>query len=205
MSHGTANFHAAQIQTYISAALGNVISQAVTRGIKGAAAPINFTEAFLIGGQVGTAFIAYPVAVHILKNSSAAFKKVAEDPKACLAEVWIKGGLLGAGIVTAVNYPLGLIAAAHRAKGGPSPGFSLHGLAGAYIDQVGKSIGFAATSSVLFSALPQSKNSLVSWARTNAIVNIATLGGRILAYPILALRHGTTLGSLFAESIHGLP
>jgi hypothetical protein len=193
------------VQTYISAALGNVVSQAATRGISGAPDPLDFTGAFLIGGQVGTAFIAYPVAVHILKNRCAAFKKIAEDPKAPQAQVWIKGGLLGAAIVTASNYPLGLAYAAHRAKGGKSPSFSVKDALGFYVDQIGKSVGFAAASATLFKTLPSTSNSLVNWAKINAIVNVSTLAGRLLAYPVLSLRHGTTLSSIFAESIHSLP
>jgi hypothetical protein len=199
------NFTSSMVQTYISAVLGSVVSQTVIRGVNGAPDRLDFIASFLIAGQVGTTFIAYPVAVRILKSQSTAFKNLAEDPNACQAQVWVKGGMLGAGIVTAVNYPLGLAFAAYWPNEESHPSSSVKEAAGAYLDQIGRSIGFAAVSSTLHKSLPATSNSLGSWVKNHAVVNLATLAGRLLAFPVLSVRHETTLGSIFAEGIQRLP
>jgi hypothetical protein len=191
MAHGP--FGASQLQTFISATLGSVVSQSIFRGIHGAPAPIDFTEAFLEGTKVGTSFIAYPVAVEILKRNCPAFKKTAEDPNASKIPVYVKGGALGAAIVTAVHYPVNVILGQYRSKDGKAPGFDLKAAAGFYVDQIGSSIGFAATNGTLAPKIPTSTNSFLAWARANALVNISNIGGKILSWPVHAIRHGATL------------
>jgi hypothetical protein len=193
MAHGP--FGAAQLQTFISATLGSVVSQALFRGVNGTPTPLDFTDALLEGTKVGTSFIAYPVAVELLKRRCPAFKKTAEDPKASKIPVYVEGGALGAAIVTAVHYPVNVVLGQYRSKDGKAPGFSLKNAAGFYIDQIGSSIGFAATMGNLAPKVPTSTNSLLSWARQNALVNISNVGGKILSWPAHALRHGTSLAA----------
>jgi hypothetical protein len=198
-------FAKSQFHVYVSATLGNVAAQVAMRGVRGAAGPIDWGEAFLGGLQVGTAFIAYPVAVQLLKNNCPTFKKTFDDPKACKAPIYIQGGILGAGIVTALNYPLSVILGKYRAAGKPAPDFSLAKAAGFYIDQVGSSIGFAATMGTLAPKIPVPKNSLLGWARQSALVNISNIGGRITAWPIHALRHGSTLSGMVLGYLPAVP
>jgi hypothetical protein len=175
------------------------------RGIHGAASGIDWGDAFLGGLQVGTAFIAYPVAVQFLKNNSTKFKKTLEDPNACKAPIYIQGGIVGAGIVTALNYPLSIILGKYRAAGKPAPDFSLSKAAGFYIDQVGSSIGFAATMGTIAPKVPIPKNSFLAWARGAALVNISNIGGKIAAWPIHALRHRSTLSGMVLGYLPAVP
>ena len=80
-------FAASMYQTYVSATLGSLVSQATMRGVTGASGPIDFQDSLYSGLMTGTAFIAYPVACDILKKKSASFKRSFEDPKACKAPV----------------------------------------------------------------------------------------------------------------------
>ena len=198
-------FAASMYQTYVSATLGSIVSQAAMRGVNGAAGPIDWHDSLLSGMMTGTAFIAYPVACDILKKKCASFKRAFEDPKACKIPVYIEGGMLGAAIVTVMNYPLSVLQQKHRAKGGEAPGFSPKGFAGFYIDQVGSSIGFAATMGTLAPRIPIPKNSLLAWARQHALVNISNVGAKCTAFPIHFLRHGSTLTGMVGGYLKGVP
>jgi hypothetical protein len=148
-------------QTFISATLGSVVSLALFRGVYGSPYPLDFTDAFLTGAKVGASFIAYPVAVKVLKQNCAAFKQRAEDPSACKASIYALGGALGGAIVTAVHYPISTVLDQRRGKGWKAPVISLSGAAGFYIDQIGRSIGFAATMGTLTPMVPLASNSLL--------------------------------------------
>ena len=199
-------FAASMYQTYVSATLGSLVSQAAMRGVSGASGPIDFQDSLFSGLMTGTAFIAYPVACDILKKKSASFKRSIEDPKACKAPVYIKGGMLGAAIVTLTNYPLSVLQQRHRAKnGGEAPKFSPKGVAGFYIDQLGSSIGFAATMGTLAPRIPIPKNSLLAWARQHALVNISNVGAKLCAFPVHYIRHGSTLTGMVGGYLKMVP
>ena len=134
------------------------------------------------------------------------FKRSFEDPKACKAPVYIKGGMLGAAIVTLTNYPLSVLQQRHRAKnGGEAPKFSPKGVAGFYIDQLGSSIGFAATMGTLAPRVPIPKNSLLAWARQHALVNISNVGAKLCAFPVHYIRHGSTLTGMVGGYLKMVP
>ena len=197
------------VQTFISATCGSVLSQAAMRGVAGAQTHIDWVDAALNGLKTGTAFIAYPVAVRTLADAFPAFKKIVECPAANKIPVYVCGGALGALICTSVSFPLGKVQQ-HRnggCKNGKcekSAGKCLKCFAGAYLDQVGSSIGFAATNGTLSPLVPTTTNSFLAWARNNAIVNIANIGGKILAYPIHRIRHGSTLSGMITDYVKGM-
>jgi hypothetical protein len=132
--------------------------------------------------------------VELLKRKCPAFKKTAEDPNASKIRVYVQGGALGAAIVTAVHYPVNVILGQYRSKDGKAPPFSVKGAAGFYVDQIGSSIGFAATMGTLAPKFPVATNSFCAWARQNVLVNVSNIGGKILSWPVHAVRHGATLG-----------
>ena len=196
------NFAAEMRQTFVAATLGNMVAQAATRGLNGSTGPIDLPDTLLSGLQTGTAFIAYPVACNFLKNHCQQFKKNYEDPKGCKPLVYIQGGMLGAGICTLLNYPIQTI---QKNRKGQKQSISLQGAAGYYADQVGSSVGFAATNGTLLQVLPVPKNTLANWGLGHIRVNIANIGGKCLAYPIHHLRHGSTLTGMISGYLQGAP
>mgnify|MGYP003087462736 FL=1 len=190
-------------QTYVSAALGSMVSQIAMSGIKGANGKFNFEGAVIPSMMTGTAFIAYPVACHILKNKCPAFKKNFEDPKGNKAMVYIEGGALGAAIVTAMNYPLKVIQEGKCKDGKKCCAFSPKKVLGFYVDQIGSSIGFAATMGTVSPLVPVPKNSLLAYARNHALIHVANIGGKILATPAHYLRHGTKLSGMVGGYVKG--
>ena len=193
-------FAASMAQTYVSAALGSVVSQVATRGLKTESTPFSFKNAVIPSMMTGTAFIAYPVACQILKQNCPTFKKNFEDPKGNKALVYIEGGALGAAIVTAMNYPLSVIQQKKSCKEACSP----KNILGFYVDQIGSSIGFAATTGTISPLIPVPKNTLLSYARNHAIVHIANIGGKLLSAPIHYVRHGTKLSSMIGGYVKGM-
>ncbi|KAK8893562.1 hypothetical protein M9Y10_021985 [Tritrichomonas musculus] len=189
-------------QTYIAATLGNMVASAATRGLNGASGSIDFTDTLLSGLQTGTAFIAYPVACQYLKKTSKDFKKNFEDPNGHKLLVYIEAGALGAGICTLLNYPISTI---QKNRKGAKQSFSPKGFAGFYADQVGSSIGFAATNGTLQSIIPVPKNSVLAYVRNHFCVNVANIGGKCLAFPIHHLRHGSTLTGMIGGYIPSIP
>ena len=197
------------VQTFVSAACGSVFSQAACRGIAGAQTPIDWVDASLNGLKTGTAFIAYPVAVKALADAWPFYKKHLECPKATKIPVYVFGGALGAFICTCVNLPLGRV---QNARKGGKPcntnGSNLANcakcFAGAYVDQLPSSIGFAATNGTLGPLVPTSTNSFVTWARNNALVNISNIGGKLLSYPVHRIRHGSKLTTMLLDYIRGM-
>lgn len=196
-------FAASMYQTYVSATLGSMVSQAAMRGINGAT-PIDWKDTLLSGMMTGTAFIAYPVACNFLKKNCPDFKQKFEDPKACKLTVYLRGGMVGAAICTALNYPLTVAKQCHAAKDGKGPKITLKGAAGFYADQVGSSIGFATTMGTLAPKVPIPKNSFLAWARQHALVNISNVGGKCFAFPIHYLRHGSTLTGMVGGYLKGM-
>lgn len=197
-------FAASMAQTYVGATLGSIVSQVAMRGISGASTPFDFKTSLLGGLQTGTAFIAYPVACDILAKNSKAFKNRKEDPNANQLPIYIQGGMLGAAIITTINYPLSCILKGYQApdKKGPNP--DLKGALSFYVDQVGSSIGFATTMNTLAPKVPIPSNSLLAWARQHALVNISNVGGKVFAFPIHKIRHGSTLTGMVTGYLKGM-
>ena len=199
-------FCKSMIQTFISATAGSCFSQAAMRGIAGASTPIDWVDTALNGLKTGTAFIAYPVAVKVLSNTFPGYKKAVECPQACKAKVYAFGGALGALICTAVNFPLGKIQQCRAGKCNKQHSFAdcAKGFAGAYVDQVGSSIGFATTMGTLAPLVPVPANSFLAYLRNNALVNISNVGGKIFAFPIHKLRHGSSLCGMVGGYLKGM-
>ncbi|EAY02077.1 hypothetical protein TVAG_485120 [Trichomonas vaginalis G3] len=202
-------FCKSMIQTYVSAALGSVVSNAVVRGISGAQTPIDWAGVAIGGLQTGTAFISYPVALKILSDHCESFKKDLESPNGNKAKVYILGGALGAAIIAVVNFPLSKLNQARQGKcekkGCCACNFA-KGMAGTFVDQLGASIGFAATNNTLGPMIPVPHNSFLAYLRANSLVQISNVGGKLLSYPILAYRHGATLPGLlggYFRTAHG--
>jgi len=143
--------------------------------------------------MTGTGFIAYPVAVEILKNKCQKFRKILEDPKASKIPIYVTAGALGAAICTATNYPLSVCQANNGVPADKKKKVNLKGALSFYVDQIGSSIGFAATMGTLAPKIPVPNNSLLAAARNHALVNISNIGGKVLSYPIHRIRHGSTL------------
>ena len=202
-------FCKSMVQTFISAACGSVLSQAAMRGIAGAQTPIDWVDSAINGLKTGTAFIAYPVAVRVLSDACPTYKKHVECPKASKIPVYVFGGALGALICTAVNVPLNKVqqkrkGACKKGECGCSLVNCAKCFAGAYVDQIGSSIGFAATNGTLGPLVPTTTNSFLAWARNNALVNISNIGGKILSYPIHRIRHGSTLTGMITDYVKGM-
>ncbi|OHT09689.1 hypothetical protein TRFO_21306 [Tritrichomonas foetus] len=197
------NFAASMEQTFIGATLGSMVSQAAVRGLNGASGSLDFVDTLLGGLQTGTAFIAYPVACDYLKKHCPQFRKNFEDPKGCKIAVYVQGGMLGAGICTLMNYPLSTIQ--KNRKGAEKTPISLKGAVGFYVDQVGSSVGFAATMGTLNPIVPTSKNSVLAWARQHLLVNVSNVGGKCVAFPIHYLRHGSSLTGMIGHYLQGVP
>ena len=196
-------FVASMQHTFISATLGSMVSQAAVRGLKSSQGSFDFVDTLLGGLQTGTAFVAYPIACEVLRNQSSQFRKAFEDKKANKAIVYIEGGMLGAGICTLVNYPISTIQ--NNRKSSTKKPINLKGFAGFYADQVGSSVGFAATNGTLNQLVPQYSNSVVNWLRGHAIINIANIGGKCLAWPIHYVRHGSSLTGMIGHYLTGVP
>lgn len=190
------------VHTYISATLGNMVAQSVMRGLGTTEAPLDFCDSALSGMQVGTAFIAYPVSVQLLKDISPKFKKNAEDPNGNKWITYTLGGAGGAAIVTLLNYPISRIQVTRKTGKCPIKN-PLKEMASMYVDQIGSSIGFAATMGTVAPLIPIPKDSLGSWARNSGLVQIANIGGKCFAYPIHKIRHGSTLCGMISGYLKG--
>lgn len=190
------------VQTYISATLGNMVAQSVMRGLNVNDKPLDLADSVLSGMQVGTAFIAYPVSVQLLKDVCPAFKKNAEDPNGNKWITYTLGGAGGAAIVTLLNYPISRFQMARRTGTCPIKN-PIKEMASMYIDQVGSSIGFAATMGTVAPLIPIPKDSLGSWARNSGLVQISNIGGKVFAYPIHKIRHGSSLCGMIGGYLKG--
>lgn len=187
-------------QTYISAAIGNIVAQLTVRGVNGSPTPVDYTDMILSALQTGTVFISNPIGYEILRRNNEDFKKKLEDENASKLSVWIEGGILGAAVVATVNYPISTI---QKKRRGENPRFSFKGMAGHFADQLGSSIGFAMTNDTLNKYVPSSKNSLVNWVRGSLQANISKFGGKCCALPVHYLRHGTTPKEMISACIKG--
>jgi hypothetical protein len=108
-------------------------------------------------------------------------------------------------MVTAVHCLVNVGLGQYRPKGGKAPGCTLKAAAGFYAEQIGSSIGFAATIGTLTPRIPTASNSLLAWARQNALVNIANIGGKVLSWPAQAIRNGATLTGLVGGYLKFIP
>lgn len=201
-------FTKSMVQTFIAATAGSMISAAATRGIAGAQTPIDWVDTAINGLKTGTAFIAYPVAVRTLSNSFPSYKQAVECKDCCKAKVYVFGGCLGALICTAVSLPLTKIQNCRKGQSCKKEGCCVakcaKQFAGAYLDQVGSSIGFATTMGTLAPLVPVPKNSVLAWARNNALVNISNIGGKVFAFPIHKIRHGSSLTGMIGGYLKGM-
>jgi hypothetical protein len=204
-------FTKTMVQTFIGSAAGSMLSQAMGRGIAGAQTPIDWVDTAINGLKTGTAFIAYPVAVRTLSNACPTYKQAVECPTAPKAKVYILGGSLAALICTAVSFPLGKMQACRSGKACTMKERNLANcateFAGAYADQIGISIGFAATMGTLAPLVPIPKNSILAWIRQSSLVQISNMGGRVFAFPIHKIRRGATLGGMlggYLKNWHGV-
>lgn len=194
------NFPALMGQTYISAAIGNIVAQLTVRGVNGTPNPVDYTDIVLSALQTGTVFISNPIGYEILRRNSKSFREKLEDENASKLSVWIEGGILGAAVVAAVNYPISTI---QKKRRGEKQQFTFKGLAGHFADQLGSSIGFAMTNDTLNRVIPSSKNSLVNWVRGSLQANVSKFGGKCCALPVHYLRHGTTPQEMVSACIKG--
>ena len=198
----SSNFGASMAQTYIGATLGNMVSQVTMRGIRGGEGPVNWTDTALNGLQVGTAFIAYPVACRILSNVCPRFKENMTNPNGNKLMVYTLGGAGAAAILTVVNLPLSRMAISLKTKACHHP--KPRDFVKTFFDNVGSSIGFAATMGTIAPHVPIPKDSLGQWARTHLLVNVSNIGGKVFAYPIHHLRHGSTLSGMVGGYIQNM-
>lgn len=76
-------------------------------------------------------------------------------------------------------------------------------MAGAWVDQLGASIGFAATNNTLGPKWAIPKNSLLAYLRANTLVQVSNIGGKILSYPIHKVRHGASLPGMLTSYLKG--
>lgn len=189
-------------QTYIAATFGSMVSQLAMRGILGGAGRADMTNTILSGLQVGTNFVAYPIAIQLLRKHSQKFRENMDDPHGKKFVTYLAGGAVAAGIVTAVNYPLTKIMAWHNHQKADKHTPSIFGF---YADQIGSSIGFAATMGTLSPIVPVYHDSLSTWIRTNLLVNASNIGGKLFSYPIHHLRYGTTLSSMITGYMKAIP
>ena len=196
------SFTRSMAQTYVSATLGNMVSQLVMRGYYGGAGKVDMGNVFLVGLQVGTSFIAYPVAIQILRNKCKKFRDNMDDPKGNKLLTYAAGGATAALIVTAVNYPISRIQMAYNNKKVENFCKEFFGF---YADQIGSSIGFAATMGTVAPLVPSCKDSLSSWARNLLLVNVSNVGGSLFAWPIRFLRHNASLPSMVLGNIRNIP
>ena len=196
------SFTRSMAQTYVSATIGNMVSQLAMRGYYGGAGKADMGNVFFIGLQVGTSFIAYPVAIQILRNKCKKFRDNMDDPNGSKLITYAAGGATAALIVTAVNYPISRIQMAYNKK---KVEHFFRDFAGFYADQIGSSIGFAATMGTVAPLIPSVNDSLSKWARSNLLVNIANIGASVFAWPIRYIRRGASLPAMIRGNIASIP
>nr|AGM33011.1 hypothetical protein [Coptotermes formosanus] len=187
-------FAAQQAQTFISAALGSVITNAVANGLKGGTQPIALTNSIIGGLQMGTNWIAYDLAINCLKKHNIV-KKNLEDPKGNKVLVYFIGGV-GAGVVsTLINYPLSKLQTNLSGQSSPLNVKEFFKTLGQNIPgTVGFNVAFRSFNDII----PTPKDSLGRWVRNQGVSLIGGAGSRIGSLP---LNLSNNIG--ICQQIHG--
>lgn len=171
-------------QTYISATVASMITDSVVAGLNGTKGGLNFGDLFLSGLQGGTYYIAYPLALEILKNHCKKFRDYYNDPERNHFVEYCAAGALGAGIVTFINYPLSIIQASRAIKMNEKMVPTFSGFMKSYFCQVPKTITFAATMGTLCSKIPTPKHPFALHMTNHAYTAISDFSCFIVSYPI---------------------
>jgi hypothetical protein len=177
------------LQTYVCATIGDMFTNAIIRGFRGNAEPMEFIDALLNGFQTATTYVAYPIAVEALSAISPKYKKAVEsmEEKDCSIPKKIGvvaiGGVTAACIATAVNFPI-KVAQERRSAKGVNVDVTPKQIIKYMSDQIGANVGINATSAMLESSIPVPRTRLLQFGRNHAINTISNLCGTVVTIPV---------------------
>ncbi|KAH0793765.1 hypothetical protein GPJ56_002317 [Histomonas meleagridis] len=185
-------FSRKMLTTFISSTLAGVFTDAVVSGASGSAKPLDLTNSFYNGLQLGTNFVAYPIATRLLENKSKTYRqKEKENNKVFL---YASKAVVTAGIVAAVNYPISKFQEVHNNK---KTIISLKDFGIYFADQILPNVGFPVTNDYLHKVIPVPKDSLSQYLRESTIATLSSLGGSVANLPLsIPKDHATISGTL---------
>lgn len=187
-------------KVFISATFAGIFTDAFQNGLSAPSKPLNVVDSIFNGLQLGTNFIAYPIAQKLLNDKS----KVYRDMKSRGNVVFVYGAdaLLTAAIVAGVNYPL---AKAQEKHASGKATVSLKSFGEYFADQILPNVGFPAVNDYLEKRLPVPSDSLSRYLRSTSIAAAASLGGSLANLPLAYFKDGETLGKTLSGWIKSIP
>lgn len=178
----SSKFFKEMMNTYVTTIAADVFANAVIRGLSSNTTPMDFTDSLLKGFQTATSFVAYPIATRLLNTISETYRRNFEDPKGSKVFVYVAGGLVAAGIVTAVNFPIETLRKnrQNNANHKPEP----EQFIAFFANQIGPKIGGAMVSEMLTPiATSNSDIPIVSGAKMQLLVASLNFCAAIFSVP----------------------
>ena len=176
------------VKTFLGAALGRYVSEAVFKGAGLKEIPVDFTDAVLSSIQGGTSYIAYRFACESLAKVSPKFDQLMKDKTKNQIPVYIAGGAAGAAFTTMVNFPISVV---RSKRTNQKVNFSFKSFQTYYFDRVFAYVGFSASMDAIIPQLKPTNNSLVYWAQTHLLLQTSHLVGNLAEYPVYYLNNKT--------------
>ncbi|KAH0788723.1 hypothetical protein GPJ56_007405 [Histomonas meleagridis] len=188
-------------KTYISSSLAGAITNDFVNGISQSPKPFDIKNSIYEGLQVGTNFVAYPIAEKVLHRSSKKYRKSKNKNKVFM---YTANALVTSAIVASVNYPIVVMQKSHNKE---PYNISLKDFGIYFVDQILPNIGFPVANDYLEKVVPNSTNTMIQYLRNSGIAAIASLSGSVANLPLSMIKdHATISGTIsdWFKSIGGI-
>ena len=183
---------------FVSGLIGGSLSHCLCEGMKGTKG-VTIPEAILNGIPVASQLSSFALSSHILSKISPYYKEQMDNPKGNKLVVYALGGAGASLIFTTLTYPSKVMISKKKDKNAK---ITFQGAKSFYFDRLGISIGFPMAMDYLQENVPMPQNSLMKWIRGHALVHLSNVSGRIIAYPILHVRYGSTLNGMISNYLN---
>ena len=202
---------------FVTGTVGGGIASCISSGINGNGNKLDFVDIVLNGIPVGAQLSSFPLSIHLLSSAFPKFHEIAKNKEKEPVKFYLFGGIFAALIYTSLNYPATILSynrkinkenKSNNNNKNDSNKFkkiTFNGFIDQFTDRLGISIGFPWAMNTLQNAVPNSKNTLIEWGRNHLLVCGSNITGRIFAFPIHKIKHGTNLSSMLIKYLKNTP